>query len=246
MKNFTTPLMLVLLLPVASRAGQQPTKPGWPQPVENNRFFGYGILNQNEVRTGQGQSIYRWDGEGWYGDNLNRAWFKTEGSYGFDAGTFGEAEAQALYSRAVSPFFNAQAGVRYDFNPAPSRLYGVFGVEGLAPMFLNVGAFAFVSDGGHYSARLEGHYDMRLTQRLILQPQLELNFYSSSERDRGIGSGLSDLDTGLRLRYEITRQFAPYIGVTYESKFGQTAGFARASGDRVSAIRFVAGIRVWF
>ena len=177
---------------------------------------------------------------------MNRAWFKSEGSFGLNTGTFEEAEAQALYSRVISPFFNVQTGVRYDFHPAPSRAYGVLGVEGLAPMFLDVGAYVFASDGGHYSGRLEGHYDMRLTQRLILQPQLELNFYSASERDRGIGSGLSDLDSGLRLRYEITRQFAPYIGVTYESKFGQTAGLARADGESVDAVRFVAGVRVWF
>lgn len=246
MKKITIPLMIASLLPVAARAGQKPTEPGWPQPVANDRFFGYGILNQNEIRTGQGQSIYRWDGEGWYGDNVNRTWLKSEGSLGWNTGAFEEAEVQALYSRAISPFFNLQTGLRYDFNPAPARLYGVFGVEGLAPMFIDIGAFVFVSDGGHYSARLEGHYDMRLTQRLILQPQLELNFYSTSERDRGIGSGLSDLDSGLRLRYEISRQLAPYIGVTYESKFGQTAGLARASGDRVNALRFVAGIRVWF
>lgn len=246
MKKIATQLMLGLLLPVAAKAGQQPTQPGWPQPVANDRWFGYGILNQNELRTGQGQSIYRWDGEGWYGGNLNRAWLKTEGSLGLHTGTLDEAEAQALYSRAISPFFNLQAGVRYDFDPTPSRLYGAFGVEGLAPMFLDIGAFAFVSDGGHYSARLEGHYDMRLTQRLVLQPQAELNFYTTSEPDRGIGSGLSDLDCGLRLRYEIRRQFAPYIGVTYETRFGQTADLARAQGESVGKIRFVVGLRIWF
>jgi copper resistance protein B len=245
-KRITIQLMLVSLLPMAGRAGQQPTQPGWPQPVNNDRWFGYGILNQNEIRTGQGQSIYRWDGEGWYGGNLNRAWFKTEGSLGLHTGTFSEAEAQTLYSRAISPFFNLQGGVRYDFNPAPSRLYGVFGVEGLAPMFIEVGAFGFVSDGGHYSARLEGDYDMRLTQRLVLQPQAEINFYSASEPGRGIGSGLSDLDCGLRLRYEIRRQFAPYIGVTYETRFGQTADLARARGVSVGRIRFVVGVRIWF
>jgi copper resistance protein B len=245
-KRIAIQLMLILLLPMAVKAGQQPTQPGWPQPVENDRRFGYGILNQNELRTGGGQSVYRWEGEGWYGGNLNRAWFKSEGSLGLDSGALNEAEAQALYSRAISPFFNLQGGVRYDFDPTPSRAYGAFGVEGLAPMFVEVGAFVFVSDGGHCAGRLEGHYDMRLTQRLVLQPQFEANFYTASERDRGIGSGFSDLDTGLRLRYEIRRQFAAYIGVTYQSKFGQTADFARADGESVSAVRFVAGLRIWY
>jgi copper resistance protein B len=246
MKRFVIQLMLALLLPAVANAGQQPTKPGWPQPVENNRAFGYVTLDQNELRVGEGQSLYRWDGEGWYGDNLNRAWFKTEGSLGLDSGTFDEAEVQALYSRAISPFFNLQAGVRYDFNPTPSRVYGVIGVEGLAPMFIETTAAIFIGDGGHYAARLEAYYDLWLTQRLVLQPQVEANFYSASERDRGIGSGFSDIDTGLRLRYEIRRKIAPYIGVTYQGKFGQTADFARAKGESVGQVRFVVGLRVWF
>jgi copper resistance protein B len=246
MKGFAIQLMLALLLPAMAKSGQQPTKPGWPQPVENNRAFGYVALDQNELRVGEGQSLYRWDGEGWYGDNLNRAWFKTEGSLELDSGTFDEAEAQALYSRAISPFFNLQAGVRYDFNPTPSRAYGVISVEGLAPMFIETTAAIFIGDGGHYAARLEGYYDLWLTQRLVLQPQVEANFYSASERDRGIGSGFSDIDTGLRLRYEIRREIAPYIGVTYHGKFGQTADFARAKGESVDQVRFVVGLRVWF
>lgn len=238
--------MLILSLPVIAYAGQQPTEPGWPQPMNNNRLFGYGILDQNELRTGTGQSLYRWEGEGWYGGNLNRAWFKTEGSLGLNNGMFDEAEAQALYSRAISRYFNLQSGVRYDFNPAPSRLYGTIGVEGLAPLYFDTGAYIFISDGGHYAARLEGHYDLRLTQRLVLQPQGEVNFYTASERDRGIGSGLSDLDAGLRLRYEIRREIAPYIGVVYAEKFGQTAEFARAQGESTGGFQFIVGLRIWF
>ena len=246
MKTITIELMLATLLPAAAIAGQQPTEPGWPQAMNNNRLFGYGILDQNELRTGQGQSLYRWEGEGWYGGNLNRAWFKTEGSLGLNSGTLDEAEGQALYSRAISPYFNLQGGVRYDFNPSPARAYGTIGVEGLAPLYFETGAYVFISDGGHYAGRLEGKYDLYLTQRLILQPQAEVNFYSSSERDRGIGSGFSDLDAGLRLRYEIRREIAPYIGVVYQEKFGQTADFARAKGESIGGFRFVAGLRVWF
>jgi copper resistance protein B len=113
-------------------------------------------------------------------------------------------------------------------------------------LFFETGAYVFISDGGHYSARLEGQYDLYLTQRLVLQPQAEVNFYTASERDRGIGSGVSDLDTGLRLRYEVRREIAPYIGVVYQEKFGQTADFARAEGESIGGFRFIVGLRVWF
>jgi len=237
---------LALSLPATSHAGQQPTEPGWPQPVQNNLMYSYAKLSQNELRTGNGDSTYRWEGEGWYGGNINRAWFKTEGNLNLDSGALDEAETQALYSRAITRYFNLQAGARYNFDPTPSRGYGAFGVEGLAPLFWEIGLFGFVSDGGHYAARVEGHYDLRLTQRLILQPQFEINFYTKADPRSGIGAGLSDLDSGLRLRYEIRRQFAPYIGITYEKKYGQSASFARADGDAVEDFRFVAGIRVWF
>jgi len=234
------------MLPLTTLAQQQPTQAAWPQPVENNRPFGFAILDQNELRTGNGDNSYRWEGEGWYGDHLNRAWFKTEGKLDTGTGALDEAEAQALYSRAISRFFNLQAGARYNFKPSPSRGWGAFGVEGLAPLFWEIGAFGFVSNGGHYGARLEGRYDMYLTQRLVLQPQFELNFYSKSDPRQGFGAGLSDIDSGLRLRYEICRQFAPYVGVTYEKRYGQAATFARAERAAVEDLRFIAGIRVWW
>jgi copper resistance protein B len=246
MQRLAIGLMLVLLAAAAAEAGQQPSQPGWPQVMNNDRWYGYGILNQNELRLGDGQSSYRWDGEGWYGGNLNRAWFKTEGNLGLRTGTLEEAEVQALYSRAISPFFNLQTGLRYDFDPAPSRTYVVFGVEGLAPMFIEVGAYAFFSDGGHYAARLEADYDLWLTQRLVLQPQIEMNFSSRNDPARGIGSGLSDLDAGLRLRYEIRRQFAPYIGIAEQRVFGRTADFARTRGASTAALQFVTGLRLWY
>lgn len=233
------------LLPIAASA-QKPTRPGWPRAMNNNPLLGYAALNQNEWRTGDGTNTYRWEGEGWFGGNLNRAWLKTEGDLNTDSGALDEAEVQLLYSRAISSYFNLQAGARYDFDPTPSRAWATFGVEGLAPLFFHVGAFAFISSGGHCAARLEGHYDLLLTQRLVLEPQAELNFYTKSEASRGIGSGLSDLDSGLRLRYEVTRQFAPYIGFTYERKFGGTADFARRHGEGVEDARLVVGIRAWY
>lgn len=234
-------IALTAFAPVAAFAQQQPAEPGWPQPVENDQSFGYAILKQNELRVGSPTS-YRWEGEGWYGGDLNRLWVKSEGSVDTSSGTTDEAEVQGLYSRAVSAFFNLQGGVRYDFDPT-SRGWAALGVEGLAPLNWEIGAFVFASSGGHLGARLEGDYDLYLTQRLVLQPQFELNAYSRPDPAARIGTGLTDADFGLRLRYELRREIAPYIGVTYEAKYGATADIARAAGLSAGEARFVAGIR---
>jgi copper resistance protein B len=236
-------LALTILLPMTVEAQQQPAEPGWPQPVENDRSFGYAILNQNELRVGSPDS-YRWEGEGWYGDDVNRLWVKSEGSVDTSSGTADEVEIQGLYSRAASAFFNLQGGVRYDLDPT-SRGWAALGIEGLAPLNWEIGAFTFVSSGGHLAARFEGYQDLNLTQRLVLQPQFELNAYSRADRAARLGTGLTDGDFGLRLRYELRREFAPYIGVTYEVKYGTTANLARATGLSTSDLRFVAGIRAW-
>ena len=243
MKAFAIALV-ASLLPVAAFA-QQPTEPGWPNAMNNNPLLGYAILNQNELRTGNGATTYRWDGEGWYGGNINRAWFTSEGNLDTRIGALDDTEVQALYSRAISPFFDLQAGGRYDFGNMPGQGWAVIGVEGLAPFFFELGAHAFISSNGHLAARIDGSYDLYVTQRLVLQPQIEINFYSKRDVRRGTGSGLSDIDTGLRLRYEITREFAPYIGVVYEGKYGGTADLARAAGERTDAVRFTFGIRLW-
>jgi len=241
-----TALFMTGLLPAAAHAQQQPTEPGWPQPMNNNPLFGYAILNQNELRMGDGDTTYRWSGEGWYGGNLNRAWFSSEGDLDTKTGELSDTEVQALYSRAISPFFDLQGGIRYDFGNMPGQGWAVVGVEGLAPYFFELGAHAFISNGGQVAARLEASYDLLITQRLILQPQAEVNFYGKTDPARGIGSGLGDIDSGLRLRYEITRQFAPYVGVAYQSTFGQSADFAKARGEPTSQLRFTVGIRTWF
>lgn len=233
----------VSLLPAIGVAQQQPTNPDWPQPVHNSPVLGYGILNQNEFRTGNGSSTYRWDGEGWYGNNLNRAWFKTEGNR--NAGESEEAEAQALYSRAITRYFDLQAGARYDFGAGPSQTWAAFGIQGLAPHYFDLGAHLFVS-GGHASIRVEGSRDLLITQRLILQPQAEFNFYGQSDSRRGIGAGFGDIDAGLRFRYEIRRQIAPYIGLTYVSKYGRTADLARLAGEATHRLQLTAGVRLWF
>ncbi len=202
-------------------------------------------FNLAEYQARKGADGFRWDGEGWIGGDINRLTIKTEGEGAFGEG-FDDAEIQALYSRAIGPYFNLQAGVRYDFKPNPSRVYATVGFEGLAPYWFDVEGALFLSNKGDVLARLEGYYDQRITQRVILQPRAELNFAAQDVRENGIGSGLSDVELGLRLRYEIEREFAPYMGVSWERKLGNTARFARAAGEDSGGFSLVFGIRGWF
>lgn len=153
---------------------------------------------------------------------------------------------QALWSRALDPWFNLQAGLRYDIRPQPDRGYLVVGVQGLAPYWFEVDGAIFLSERGHVSARFEGEYDLRITQRLILQPRLELDLALQNDRAIGIGAGLSSAEAGLRLRYEFVPEFAPYVGLEYERAFGNTADFRRADGEDVGGLRLVLGVRTWF
>lgn len=202
-------------------------------------------FNLAEYQARKGRDGFRWDGEGWYGGDINRVTVKTEGEGAFGEGVE-EAEVQLLYSRAIDPYFNLQAGVRQDLGRGPKRTYATVGFEGLAPYWFEVEGALFVSSKGDVLGRLEGYYDQRITQRLILQPRVEANFALQDVRESGIGSGLSDLELGLRLRYEIVKEFAPYIGVEWARKVGDTARFARAAGEDDNVTNFVAGIRFWF
>ncbi|WP_414714464.1 copper resistance protein B [Sphingomonas sp.] len=202
------------------------------------------MLNLAEVQFRNGRDGYRWDGEFWYGGDINRLTIKSEGE-----GTFredAEGEVQALYSRAVGPYFNLQAGVRQDFAPGPDRTYAAIGFEGLAPYWFDVEGALFLSDKGDVFGRLEGYYDQRITQRLVLQPRVEFNLSAQDVPLSGLGSGLTDAEAGLRLRYEIKREFAPYVGVSWERQFGDTARFSRARGEGTGGFSFVAGVRTWF
>ena len=202
-------------------------------------------FNLAEVQIRDGRESFRWDGEAWFGGDINRLTVKTEGESEFGRGAE-DAEVQALYSRAIGPYFNLQAGIRYDFKPNPSRTYATVGFEGLAPYWFDVEGALFLSDKGDVLGRLEGYYDQRITQRLVLQPRAELNFAAQDVPENGVGSGLSDLELGLRLRYEIKREFAPYIGVSYDRRLGDSARFARAEGEDVGGPSFVVGVRTWF
>jgi copper resistance protein B len=201
------------------------------------------MANLAEYQTARGGG-YRWDGAARFGGDINRFVVKSEGD-GSSRSGLGAAEIQGLYAHAVDPYFDVQAGVRQDLGPG-RRTYATAGVEGLLPYWFDVQAAVFLSTRGELLGRMEGTYDLRFTQRLILQPRVELNFAAQDTPETRIGAGLSNAELGLRLRYEIRRNFAPYIGVSYDRKVGRTADFARLKGEGAGDASLVAGIRAWF
>jgi copper resistance protein B len=203
------------------------------------------IVDRLEVGFGDGEEGWTWDLAGWTGGDINRFWWKSEGEGDFDGEA--EGEVQALYSRAVSPFWDVQAGVRQDFREDgedPTHL--VLGLQGLAPYWWEVDAAAFLSTEGDLTARVEAEYDQRITQRLILQPRVEVEASASDVPELGLGSGLTHIEAGVRLRYEIAKEFAPYVGVEWSRELGDTADFTRAAGGEPEHTRFVVGLKAWF
>ena len=203
------------------------------------------LVNIAEYQFTRGRDGYQWVGQGWYGGDINRLWFKSQGDGEVRRGV-GRAEVQGLVSHAIGPYFNLQGGVRYDFKPNPSRTYATVGVEGLAPGFFDIEAAVFLSNKGELMGRVEGTYDQRITQRLILQPRIEINAAAQNSRAIGVGSGLTDVEAGLRLRYDIRREFAPYVGVQYKRAFGATGRYLRDAGERRGGWSVLTGIRTWF
>ena len=212
-------------------------------PVDDQHVWFHAILDQFEGRLGRDAAL-RWDSEIWTGTDSDRLWIKSEGEV--QDSEFGDGQHEVLYDKPISTYFDVQAGLRYDLDDRKGRGWGALGIEGLAPYFFRVSATAYASDTGHFGAKLIGSYDLLITQRLVLQPEAEINLYTKADPGRLTGSGVSDIDTGLRLRYEITRKFSPYIGVAYEKKFGQSGALAAAAGEKTDALRFTLGVRSWF
>ena len=213
---------------------------------ENGAFSGSMVLfDLAELQIRDGREGYRWEGEAWFGGDIDRLLIKTEGAGNFGE-RIGDVEVQALWSHAITPFFNAQLGVRHDIVPNPSRTYAVAGIEGIAPYWLHVTGQLFLSNKGDLHARIEGSYDERITQRLIFQPRAEFNLSAQDVPEIGVGSGLSEFELGARLRYEIRKEFAPYVGLEWSKKVGDTARYARLAGEDPDVVNLVAGIRVWF
>ncbi|MGV9005900.1 MAG: copper resistance protein B [Brevundimonas sp.] len=203
------------------------------------------IIDQLEATFTDGEEGYGWDAQGWSGGDINRFWWKSEGEGAFGDGVE-EAELQALYSRAVRPFWDVQAGLRQTYRPEGDRTDLVVGVQGLAPHWFEVNAAAFLSNKGELSARGEAEYDQRITNRWILQPRAEIILSAEDIPELSIGSGLTSLQLGARLRYEIRKEFAPYVGVEWTKSFGNTADFLEADGRSSQDTRLVVGIRSWF
>ncbi len=220
-----------------------PATPFGMSPVDDEHIFYHALLDQLEGRFGSTNS-FRWEGEAWAGTDTHRLWLRSEGR--LTDGEVDDGQQELFYSHPLSTYFDAKIGARYDLDSLPGRGWGAFGIEGLAPLFFHVAATGYVGGEGRLAAKLSGSYDLLLTQKLILQPQIEMNFYSLDDPARRIGSGLSDIDAGLRLRYEITRKVAPYVGVAYEGKLGPTAALAASVGEPTSQVRFTAGLRLWF
>jgi copper resistance protein B len=247
------PIAAVFIVLAAPAAAQSPAaniepglgiEPGAMQPVMDQAIFAHAIFNQLEGRWNGSNTQFRWDGQGWAGTDYDKLSIKSEGT--LSNGALEDSQQQFLYSRAVTTYFDLQGGLRSDIDSRPTRNWAAFGIQGLAPYFFDLELTGFVSGAGHLAGKLQASYDLLITQRLILQPQIELNIYSKADPARLTGPGFSDIDTGVRLRYEFSRQLAPYIGVIYEGKFGQTANFVRQAGGNTSDVRFAFGLRVWF
>ena len=212
--------------------------------VHDNTIQHYVLVNRLEAWNANPGTGLAWEGQGWIGTDRNRLWLRSEGERA--DGRTEAADLEVLYGRSIATWWDLVAGVRQDFKPGDSQSFAAIGVQGLAPQKFEVEATAYVGERGQTAARFEAEYELLLTNRLILQPLVEVNLFGKDDPARGIGSGLSTAEAGLRLRYEFTRQFAPYIGVVYERAFGGTADLRRAEGEDINDTRVVAGFRIWF
>lgn len=217
--------------------------------MHDNALFGKVTIERLEWRNGgNGEARAAWDGQAWYGGDYNKLWIKSEGKYlasGNETGAH-DADAEVLWDRVISSWWNGQLGVRQDFGPGRARTWAAVGVEGLAPQWFETEATLYASDAGRTAARLKAQYDLLLTQRLVLQPLVETNLYGQTDPQRQIGSGLSDLEVSARLRYEVRRELAPYLGFIWVRRFGRTADLVRAAGGQASDLELTLGVRVWF
>jgi copper resistance protein B len=212
--------------------------------MEDDTIRAHLILDRLEVfrsNDGHGQAL---DAQGWVGGDIDKLWLKVDGER--NEGKLGATRTEALWNHAIATYWGLQTGIRHDFGDGPGRTWAALGVQGLAPYWFDVQATAYVGQSGRTALRFEPEYDLLLTQRLILQPNVKVSLYGKNDPARGVGSGLSDMEAGLRLRYEFSRKFAPYVGVVYNRKFGTTAQYAEQAGKSASETRLVGGVRIWF
>jgi copper resistance protein B len=226
----------------ADRAAAMP--PSQDHAMHDNGIFRYLSFNRLEAWDADPGTGVAWEGQGWVGTDLDRLWLRSEGEQ--VGGRLHSADLEALYGHSISPWWDVVAGVRHDFKPGESQDFVAIGVMGLSPYKFEIAATAYIGQSGQAEARFEAEYEALLTNRLILQPLVEINVFGKNDERRGIGSGLGTVEAGLRLRYEFTRWFAPYVGAVRERAFGRTAEFRRGDGESVDDTRLVAGLRMWF
>lgn len=204
----------------------------------------FALLDQFEWVDAESGSALAWEAQGWLGNDEQRLWLRSKGERA-DGGTE-NAELQLFYGQPLVRWWDWLVGIRHDFKPAPSQSWLAAGVQGLTPYWFESKATLYLGESGQTNLRLEVEYELLFTQQLVLQPLLELNFFGKEDAQRGIGSGLSQAEAGLRLRYEIRREIAPYVGLSWERAYGETADLAQQHGEDIEDTALVAGIRLWY
>ena len=212
--------------------------------VHDSALSHYVLFDQLEWQAVEGGNGVSVDSRGWIGRDRDRLWFRAEGDG--EGGRVGEAQTHVLYGRQFARYWDVVGGIRQDFRPGPAQTWAAFGVQGLAPYWFDIEATGYIGAAGRTHARFEVEYELLFTNRLVLQPLFEAELVGKSDPERGVGAGLSTTGLGFRLRYEIRREFAPYLGITWRNKWGKTADFAAAAGEDTGGARFVTGLRLWF
>jgi len=215
------------------------------QPVHDNEVFATFQGDRLEYQTKEGNDILLWDIQAWAGTDYDKLYLESEGTWLNDEEDFEEIEVELLYSRNIASFWDLQAGIRHDFEPHPTRTFAAFGVQGMAPYWFEVDTTAYISEDGDISAALEIEYDLLLSQRLILQPRFETSIAVQEVEEYGVGQGINGIELGARLRYEIRREFAPYVGISWSRKIGETEKLIEDEGEDADVVSFVVGLKIW-
>jgi len=210
--------------------------------MDDRRPFHKVMLDRLEWQGHSGDDTFAWDASAWYGGDTHKVWLETEG----EAGEVTESRTELAWDRVISAWWSLRLGARHDEGVGPSRDWAAVGIAGLAPGFVEIEASGYLGEDGRAALRLTTERDFLFTQRLVLQPRIELDAYTSDDPERALGSGLAHASLGLRLRYELRREIAPYLGIHWNWRFGETADLAEAAGEDADEFSVVAGLRFWF
>lgn len=235
----TTPVQVARETPADAATTPHGTHDSLDDAVHN-----YLLINRLEVWDDSPGTGFAWEARGWTGTDTNRLWLRTEGSR--VAGSTEAADVEALYGHSIAPWWDLVIGIRHDYRPGDPETFGAIGIQGTAPQWIELAATAYAGKNNQLAARIEIEHQLLFTNHLMLQPRIEANLHGKTDATRGVGAGLSTAEAGLRLRYEITRQFAPYFGVSWERAFGKTADLRLLAGENRSDVRAMAGLRLWF